>query len=107
MQYEYLSPLYHKIVAGEPLTVQAGEIVTYGEVVTKTFDPECTAIRILNLSIKNTLQFSFDNGDNYLSIPPLGTEDRPLIARNLLLRVKTDPEREEDVEYDFQYTQNR
>jgi len=63
-----------------------------------TFDPECTAFLLKNLSSTVKLLYSIDDGSNYLTLEPLSTVEKIRHVAELLVKTASG-EAEYNVEY--------
>lgn len=66
-----------------------------------TFDPECTAFRLKNLSSTQKLLYSIDGGTVYLTLEPLSTEEKERFARSILVKRGSNT----NVAYNAEYTE--
>ncbi len=66
-----------------------------------TFDPECTAFRLKNLSSTQKLLYSIDGGTVYLTLEPLTTEEKERFARSIYVKRGSST----DVAYNAEYTE--
>lgn len=68
-----------------------------------TFDPECTAFILKNLSGQEKLLYSIDAGTTYLTLEPLSTVEKERIARSLLVKRGGNS----NVAYNAEYTERQ
>jgi len=90
-----------KIQEGQLVKETTGTATTVAAAVA-TFDPECTAFILKNLSATVKLLYSIDAGSNYLTLEPLSTIEKNRFARSLLVKTTAST-----AAYNVEYTESQ
>ena len=81
-----MNAIERRIKKGDLVQEVSGTATTSAAAIA-TFDPECTAFMLKNLSSTQKLLYSIDGGTIYLTLEQLSTLEKDRFARSILVKV--------------------
>ena len=81
-----MNAIERRLKKGDLVQAVTGTATVTGTAIA-TFDPECTAFILKNLSSTKKLLYSIDGGTTYLTLEQLSTVEKERFARSVLIKV--------------------